>query len=138
MEQCLESIEPLSDRIRNLSQMVEKLSRDAQNVVSYANDLIIDLATNPQPRNTALKREREVNREVVFLPAFLEGMGSYEDEIEKLLSDAGGAAFQSDIVNAAGLSKSVISIVLSRMHKDGKIVKIRRGRENLIRLNGSL
>ena len=137
MEQCLESIEPLSDRIRNLSQMVEKLSRDAQNVVSYANNLIIDLATNPQPRNTALKREREVNREVVFLPAFLEGMGSYEDEIEKLLSDAGGTAFQSDIVKAAGLSKSVISIVLSRMREEGKIVKIRRGRENLIRLNGS-
>ncbi len=134
MEQCLESIEPLSDRIRNLSQMVEKLSRDAQNVVSYANNLIIDLATNPQPRNTALKRE--VNREVVFLPAFLAGIDSYENEIEKLLSDAGGAAFQSDIVNAAGLSKSAISVVLSRMHKDGKIVKIRRGRENLIRLNG--
>ncbi len=137
MEQCLESIEPLSDRLRTLSQMVENLSRDTQNVVSYANNLIIDLATNPQPRNTALKREREVNREVVFLPAFLEGMGSYEDEIEKLLSDAGGAAFQSDIVNTAGLSKSAISVVLSRMHKDGKIVKIRRGRENLIRLNGS-
>ena len=131
MEQYLESIEPLSDRLRILSQMVEKLSRDAQNVVSYANNLIIDLATNPQPRNTALKRE------VVLLPTFLEGMESYDNEIEKLLSNAGGAAFQSDIVNAAGLSKSVISIVLSRMHKDGKIVKIRRGRENLIRLNGS-
>ncbi len=131
MEQCLESIEPLSDRLRTLSQMVEKLSRDTQNVVSYANNLIIDLATNPQSRNTALKRE------IVLLPTFLEGMESYEDEIEKLLSDAGGAAFQSDIVNAAGLSKSVISIVLSRMHKDGKIIKIRRGRENLIRLNGS-
>jgi hypothetical protein len=137
MEQYLESIEPLSDRLRTLSQMVEKLSRDAQNVVGYANNLIIDLATNSQARNTALKREHEVNREVVFLPAFLDGVGSYEDEIEKLLSDAGGAAFQSDIVNAAGLSKSAISVVLSRMHKDGKIVKIRRGRENLIRLNGS-
>jgi uncharacterized membrane protein len=68
----------------------------------------------------------------VFLPAFLEGMESYEDEIEKLLSDAGGTAFQSDIVKAAGLSKSVISIVLSRMREEGKIVKIRRGRENLI------
>jgi uncharacterized membrane protein len=137
MEQCLESIEPLSDRLRNLSQMVEKLSKDAQNVVSYANNLIIELATNPQSRNTALKREREMNREVVFLPAFLAGIDSYEKEIEKLLSNAGGAAFQSDIVNAAGLSKSAISVVLSRMHKDGKIVKIRRGRENLIRLNGS-
>jgi hypothetical protein len=138
MEQYLESIEPLSDRLRTLSQMVEKLSREAQNVVGYANNLIIDLATSPQSRNTALKREHEVNREVVFLPAFLEGVGSYEDEIEKLLSNAGGMAFQSDIVNAAGLSKSAISVVLSRMHKDGKIVKIRRGRENLIRLNGSL
>ncbi len=59
------------------------------------------------------------------------------NEIEKLLSDAGGAAFQSDIVNATGFSKSVISIVLSRMREEGKIVKIRRGRENLIRLNGS-
>lgn len=137
MEQYLESIEPLSDRLRTLSQMVENLSRDAQNVVSYANNLIIELATNPPSRNTALKREHEMDREVVFLPAFLAGIDSYENEIEKLLSDAGGAAFQSDIVNAAGISKSAISIVLSRMHKDGKIVKIRRGRENLIRLNGS-
>ncbi len=136
MEQYLESIEPLSNRIRTLSQMVEKLSRDAQNVVGYANNLIIDLATNPQPRNTSLKREREVNREVVFLPAF-PGNDSYENEIEKLLSDAGGTAFQSDIVNATGLSKSAISIVLSRMREEGKIVKIRRGKENLIRLNGS-
>ncbi len=136
MEQCLESIDPLSDRIRTLSQMVEKLSRDAQNVVSHTNNLIIDLATNPQPRNTALKREREMNREVVILPAFLAGIDSYENEMEKLLSDAGGTAFQSDIVNATGLSKSAISIVLSRMREEGKIVKIRRGRENLIRLNG--
>ncbi len=138
MEQYLESIEPLSDRIRTLSQMVERLSKDAQNVVSHANSLIIDLATNPQSRNTALKCEHEMNHEIVLLPSFLEGMGSYEDEIEKLLSDAGGTAFQSDIVNATGFSKSVISIVLSRMREERKIVKIRRGRENLIRLNGSL
>ncbi len=136
-EQYLESIEHLSDRLRILSQMVDKLSKDAQNVVSHANSLIIDLATNPQSRNTALKRKREheMNREIVILPSFLEGMGSYEDEIEKLLSDAGGTAFQSDIVNATGFSKSVISIVLSRMREEGKIVKIRRGRENLIRFN---
>ncbi len=134
-EQYLESIEHLSDRLRILSQMVDKLSKDAQNVVSHANSLIIDLATNPQSRNTALKREHEMNREIVILPSFLEGMGSYEDEIEKLLSDAGGTAFQSDIVNATGFSKSVISIVLSRMREEGKIVKIRRGRENLIRFN---
>jgi DNA-binding transcriptional ArsR family regulator len=136
MEQYLESIEPLYDRIRTLSQMVEKLSKDAQNVVNHANNLIIDLVANPQPRNTALKREHEMNREVVLLPAF-PGIDSYENGIEKLLFDAGGTAFQSDIVNATGLSKSAISIVLSRMREDGKIVKIRRGRENLIRLNGS-
>ena len=137
MEQYLESIEPLSDRLRTLSQMVEKLSRDAQNVVSHANNLIIDLATNSQPRSTALKREHEIKREVLLLPALLKGMGSYEDEIEKLLSDAGGTAFQSDIVKATGFSKSAISIVLSRMREEGKIVKIRRGKGNLIRLNGS-
>ncbi len=137
-EQYLEFIEPFSDRLRTLSQMVEKLSKDAQNVVVYANNLIIDLATNPQSRNTALKREHELNREVVLLPAFLAGIDGYEKDIEKLLSDAGGTAFQSDIVDAFGLSKSVISISLSRMREEGKIVKIRRGRENLIRLNGSL
>ncbi len=137
-EQFLKSVEPLSDRIGTLSQMVERLSKDTQNVVSHANSLVIDLATNPQSRNTALKREHETDREIVLLPAFLNEMGSYEDKIEKLLSDAGGTAFQSDVVKAAGLSKSVISIVLSRMREEGKIVKIRRGRENLIRLNGSL
>ncbi len=57
-----------------------------------------------------------------------------EDLIEQFLIKSGGQAYQSDIVKERGLSKSKISIVLARMKEEGKIIKIKKGKENLIRL----
>jgi len=57
-----------------------------------------------------------------------------EEMIEQYLIKCGGQAYQSDIVKDSGLSKSKISIVLAKMKDDGKILKIRKGKENIIRL----
>ncbi|MCX9025702.1 MAG: hypothetical protein OIN85_06350 [Candidatus Methanoperedens sp.] len=58
----------------------------------------------------------------------------YEEMIEQYLLRSGGQAFQSDIVKESRLSKSKISMVLAAMKEDGMIIKIRKGKENLIRL----
>ena len=57
-----------------------------------------------------------------------------EEMIEQYITKRGGQAYQSDIVKDSGLSKSKISIVLAKMKDDGKILKIRKGKENIIRL----
>lgn len=57
-----------------------------------------------------------------------------EEMIRQFILRSGGQAYQSDIVEHSGLSKSKISMVLSKMKDDGMIIKIRKGKENLIRL----
>ena len=68
------------------------------------------------------------------LPPITEDILGDEDMIERYLKKSGGQAYQSDIVNESGLSKSKISIVLSQMKDEGRIIKIRKGKENVIRL----
>ena len=68
------------------------------------------------------------------LPPITEDILGDEDMIERYLKKSGGQAYQSDIVNEHGLSKSKISIVLSKMKEEGRIIKIRKGKENVIRL----
>lgn len=67
------------------------------------------------------------------LPDTIEFLGD-EEMIEKYLLKQGGQAYQSDIVKDSGLSKSKISIVLSKMKEEGRILKIRKGKENIIRI----
>ncbi len=57
-----------------------------------------------------------------------------EEMIEKFLIKSGGQAYQSDIVTEIGVSKSKISIVLAKMKEEGRILKIKKGKENIIRL----
>jgi uncharacterized membrane protein len=57
-----------------------------------------------------------------------------EEMIKQFVLRSGGQAYQTDIVEHSGLSKSKISMVLSKMKDDGMIIKIRKGKENLIRL----
>ncbi|MDD5616000.1 MAG: hypothetical protein PHH85_07330 [Candidatus Methanoperedens sp.] len=68
------------------------------------------------------------------LPPITEDILGDEDMIERYLIKCGGQAYQSDIVNESGLSKSKISIVLSKMKDEGRIIKIRKGKENVIRM----
>ena len=60
---------------------------------------------------------------------------SIEDRIVQLLRSHNGELFQSDIVRLIGLPKSTISTVLNNLHARGMIIKVKRGRENLIRLS---
>jgi uncharacterized membrane protein len=57
-----------------------------------------------------------------------------EDRILGLLAERGGSLFQSEIVEGLGLPKSTVSEAVNRLHDSGRIEKVRKGRENLIRL----
>lgn len=57
-----------------------------------------------------------------------------EDRILKILEDAGGEQYQSEIVKSLGIPKSTVSSSIGSLHQRGVIQKIKKGRENLIRL----
>lgn len=61
-------------------------------------------------------------------------MHTLGDQIVRLLHEAGGEMYQSDIVKRLGLPKSTVSSALNDLHGRGDIVKVKKGRENLIRL----
>ncbi len=61
---------------------------------------------------------------------------SDEEKVIRYLEEAGGQMFQSDLVRKTGFSKSKLSMVLSGLKDKGVIIKIKKGKENLIRLNG--
>ncbi len=58
-----------------------------------------------------------------------------EQRILQLIRDSGGEMFQSEIVQRLGIPKSTVSSALNALHERGVIIKIRKGRENLIRLS---
>ena len=60
---------------------------------------------------------------------------SLDDRIVHLLRSQGGELFQSDIVRMTSLPRSTVSTALNDIHARGMIVKIKKGRENLIRLS---
>jgi uncharacterized membrane protein len=62
---------------------------------------------------------------------------SDEERVVKYLEEAGGQMFQSDLVKKTDFSKSKLSMVLSELKEKGTIIKIKKGKENLIRLNRS-
>ncbi len=57
-----------------------------------------------------------------------------EDRIIKLLKEKGGSMYQSNIGKLLGLPKSTVSSALNELHNKKVIQKIKKGRENLIRL----
>ena len=59
---------------------------------------------------------------------------SLEERIVQLLKTSGGEQYQSEIVRNLGLPKSTVSATLNDLHKRGIIQKVKKGRENLIRL----
>lgn len=59
-----------------------------------------------------------------------------EDRILHLLETGGGEQYQSEIVRILGVPKSTVSFALGNLHAKGMIVKVKKGRENLIRLAG--
>ncbi len=57
-----------------------------------------------------------------------------EDRVLALLRERGGSLFQSEIVDVLALPKSTVSEAINRLHEKNRIEKVRKGRENLIRL----
>lgn len=60
---------------------------------------------------------------------------SDEEKIIRYLEESGGQMFQSDLVKKTDFSKSKLSMVLSDLKERGTIIKIKKGKENLIRIN---
>lgn len=75
-----------------------------------------------------------ISNKQIPLPDLTEEDLRDEEMIEQILMRAGGQAYQSNIVKESGFSKSKISILLAQMKEEGRIIKIRKGKENLIRL----
>jgi uncharacterized membrane protein len=61
-------------------------------------------------------------------------MMDLEDRIVKLLNESGGSLYQSEIVRRLNLPKSTVSSALNELYNKEIIQKIKKGRENLIRL----
>ncbi|MFC1787560.1 helix-turn-helix transcriptional regulator [Halobacteriota archaeon] len=59
---------------------------------------------------------------------------SDEDRVLHLLEEAGRELYQSEIVRQTEFSKSKVSAIIKLLKEDGRIQKIRKGRENIIRL----
>ena len=59
---------------------------------------------------------------------------SLEERVLQLLRANGGEQFQSEIVKVLGMPKSTVSSTLNDLHQKGIIRKVKKGRENLIRL----
>ena len=72
--------------------------------------------------------------DTVTVPLSEEEILSLEEKIIQLLKTSGGEQYQSEIVKNLGLPKSTVSATLNDLHKRGIIQKIKKGRENLIRL----
>lgn len=58
------------------------------------------------------------------------------DRIAELLEDNGGRMQQGDIVERTDWSKSKVSTLLSEMAEEGRVSKLRVGRENIVSLDG--
>ncbi len=93
-----------------------------------------DAGINATPANSTTAEDVENEISQPPLPYLPEEFLSDEEMIERYLTKCGGQAYQSDIVKDSGLSKSKISIVLAKMKEDGKVIKIKKGKENIIRL----
>jgi uncharacterized membrane protein len=57
-----------------------------------------------------------------------------EDRILRQLRANGGEQYQSDLAKVLGIPKSTLSSTLNDLHQRQIIVKVKKGRENLIRL----
>ena len=80
------------------------------------------------------RRSEPDEPEVAAVPLSEADLISLEDRIVHLLKTSGGEQYQSEIVKNLGLPKSTVSATLNDLHKRGIIQKVKRGRENLIRL----
>lgn len=80
------------------------------------------------------KRRRSGDPEPATVPLSEAEIVSLEERIVQMLRASGGEMYQSDIVKNLGLPKSTVSNALNDLHARKLILKVKKGRENLIRL----
>jgi uncharacterized membrane protein len=80
------------------------------------------------------RRSEPDEPEVAAVPLSEAELFSVEERIIQLLKTNGGEQYQSEIVKNLGLPKSTVSASLNDLRKRGIIQKVKKGRENLIRL----
>jgi uncharacterized membrane protein len=61
-------------------------------------------------------------------------MMDVQDRIVKLLNESGGSLYQSEIGKKLDIPRSTVSAALNQLHDKKMIQKVKKGRENLIRL----
>ncbi len=94
------------------------------------NKLQVTGTQSAEGTDTALKTLHDDDMANVNLPEMMD----LEDRIVVLLKENGGSLYQSDIVKKLDLPKSTVSSALNGLHTKNTIQKIKKGRENLIRL----
>lgn len=100
-----------------------------------------DGTTDDEPADTtAVDAEREDSADEPDAspePAVSDAdLRSDADHIEELLEANGGRMQQGDIVSETDWSKSKVSTLLSEMTEEGRVSKLRVGRENIVSLAG--
>ncbi len=86
------------------------------------------------PSGEVIETAGETPHEEAADLANISNMMDIEDRILALLKESGGSLYQSDIVKKLDLPKSTVSSALNGLHTKKTIQKIKKGRENLIRL----
>lgn len=81
-----------------------------------------------------MEEEKERDEEEVEETEVEKELLTDEDRVVRILDENGGKMKQAEIVDETGWSKSKVSMLLSNMEEDGKISKLRLGRENVIEL----
>jgi IclR helix-turn-helix domain len=84
--------------------------------------------------NTKRHREKPDDSDIPAVQISEAELITLEERVIQLLKTSGGEQFQSEIVKNLGLPKSTVSATLNDMHRRGIIQKVKKGRENLIRL----
>ena len=79
-------------------------------------------------------RDEQVDGGEPVIPLSEAEEAGLEERIIKLLETGGGEQYQSEIIKTLGLPKSTVSSTLNSLHRKGTIQKVKKGRENLIRL----
>ena len=87
-----------------------------------------------QQRQPVLLEPDPLPREPEAPAAAGEELREIEEKILNLVKKSGGEMFQSAIIEKLGLPKSTASSAINALHARGLVQKIKKGRENLIRI----
>jgi len=125
---------PIRKRLNDTDINGPKISESKSETTAENIELIEKKESQTEVENNEEDDTEIAPNTVDLTPEYLREILSDEEMIEKYLVKIGGQAYQSEIVKESGLSKSKISIVLAKMKEEGRILKIRKGKENIIRL----